>query len=230
MTEKKRINALMIFLTVNKNTIMKLTLLTILSLSFLCCNAQNAEKCDYRTEKGIKKINVTGICIPDEYIVFATRSIDIDGDGIDEYIVYWRKEKREEGDTTFISIYKQVNDTTVMLIKMLDNYYPLYIDYDKKIHSEKISKLLECYAYSDPQGYSSFSEEGIYLNVKIDAGSRINLEYKYDKDENDWYLLKKTYIVSINEGLDEEYVEMELSEEKEWFRDFSYQKILGCDE
>ena len=203
-------------------------ILVILLLSALQCNALYAEKCDYHTEKYVKRLNVTGICIPDKHIVHAIEEIDIDGDGIDEYMLYWRKKNVVEGDTTFISFYTQLNDTTVSLLKIIDNYYPLYIDYDAKYHSEKINSLIECYGYKNPQGYSSFDETGIYLNINVETGFKIRLEYKYDKNENDWYLWKKTECYTINEGLDEECHEIVLPNTREWFRNFSYQIFLGC--
>jgi hypothetical protein len=197
-------------------------------LNIAQCN-EKGDTCTYHMLRSTRKLSFKGVCIPINHVIYSVDNEDINQDGVDELLIFWRRKNRIEGDTTFISFYIQTSDTTVSLLKTFDNFYPIYIDYDKHTHTETINRILECYRGGDPQNFYTINEDKIFLSIRIESGYKIILEYQYDKDENDWYLYKKTEVYATNEGLDEEYKEVELPEAKEWFKDFRYEKILGCD-
>ena len=109
--------------------------------------------------------------------------------------------------------------------------FPLYIDYskDERFENKEIQQLIDCYGDFNPEGFTMIRDDIIYLKVRMDAGSGFRLEYKYDKGKNDWYLINKAEYYLINEGLDEDEIPIPFEEKAEWFRDFSYQKLLGCE-
>lgn len=170
------------------------------------------------------------ICIPPNYVITRLytdlRDIDIDGDGLGDFIFDWRKLKLTEGDTTYITAYRMNADSTYSFLRTFDNLFPIHLDsYDYGSKKPALKKIFECYAYGYPLIDLEFEAGVIAMELRIDAASGYTLKYRYDPKRNNWFLFYfKEWIDMPGEG--RQYTDKEMPEQPESIDDFSYQKYL----
>ncbi|MFL5730172.1 MAG: hypothetical protein ACJ75J_11860 [Cytophagaceae bacterium] len=181
--------------------------------------------------KKYEKILIKEVCIPTGYIIYYidtdARTIDIDGDGLQDFIFDWAKKERAEGDTNFITAFRMNQDSTFSFLKTFKNILPLDLDsYDQPSQNSHYSKVWsECYGRTYPLKYLEFKNGIITLNITTEAISGLILEYKYSKEKNNWIL--KNIIEYVDNPQKGRIIEpYPMPEKEETIDDFSYEKYL----
>lgn len=205
------------------------------------CQAQKVNKNCNRAVKlqEYKKDLIKEVCIPGGYEISMLRTdlrdIDINGDGLGDFIFDWNRPKLKDGDTLFLTVYKMNKDSSYSFLKTFKNLYPLHFEsYDDGPKEQKYRKIYEdCYSYGYPLKYLDLNSGTISLTLKIDDGSGYFLKYQYDNKKQNWYLIKKQNWIDTTDEVTypdgRKYIELELPKKSESIDDFSYEKYLCPD-
>lgn len=172
-------------------------ILTIIFLGFniMILHSQNFCNRDFSGAGEIKEIPKE-VCIPMGYeIRYTYEPVDVDNDGLKDFIFSWEKKQLKDGDTIYISVYKMNTDSTYSFLKTFNNLYPIFFkSYDNcKICDKRFYEICERYG-GYPLREFTFFENGIKIMFKDNTGGShagIILTYKYNKEKNNWYLEKK---------------------------------------
>jgi hypothetical protein len=146
--------------------------------------------------KGMGENMPEEVCIPHGYVLsHEYESIDINDDGLEDYIFKWRHLKLSDGDTLFVSIYTQTIDSTYMFFRTFDNLYPIFFQSNtiEEVKDKHLKELFDIYN-GDPLKTLTFDKDEIHISFYDYSGglhAGIFLTYKYDKDKNDWFLKKQ---------------------------------------
>jgi hypothetical protein len=170
------------------------------------------------------------ICIPKDHIITKLytdlRDIDIDGDSLGDFIFEHNKADFQEMDTSYLTIYKKINDSTHVFLKTFDNLFPVYLkSYDYPSANPVAAKVFECYADGSPLLDLTLSRGVISLTLRIDAASGYLLEYTYKPERKNWYLTTYQEWIDMPDGT-RQSVDRKIPDEGESIDEFSYQKYL----
>lgn len=167
-----------------------------LALFLFCssCLAQNSSTCnrDVRREKYLKVIP-ENICFPKGYLLSNVyESTDVDSDGLDDLVFKLKKSEIQNGDTALLMVYKQMVDSTFILIKELNNLFPLYFDsydLDNDLGDERLNTVKNRYHGMHPLLKDLIIQDSnLTLRLFADVGYEYFYYYVFDNDANDWLL------------------------------------------
>ena len=173
---------------------MKTSKLIIIVFAFIyanCCNQE--EKCNQRVyTKWLKNKIPSSICIDkNHHIKEILSQEDIDGDGLNDFIISHSKVNTKDKDTLFVSLCTQKKDSTYLLKKTLGNLYPIILD-DYGVHiyiTDTISnKRLVSYHGMYPFEKLEFLKTEIVLKIEVGAGETMEFHFTYRKDDDNWFL------------------------------------------
>jgi hypothetical protein len=208
------------------------------SLSFfmISCNVtgQKQNPCNRAVDtKSYEKDLIKEVCIPKNHIITLLytdlRDIDIDGDSLGDFIFNHRKPKLQELDTTYLTVYKKINDSTHVFLKTFKNLFPVYLaSYDYPSKDARAKKVFACYNDGYPLKRLEMEKGVIRLVLRIDPASGYLLEYTYKPERKNWYLTTYQEWIDFQDGTRESQ-DRAIPEEGESIDEFSYQKYL-CSE
>jgi hypothetical protein len=176
---------------------------------FICLesNAQTTDiPCNQKSKYKTKGPLPQEVCIPEDFVVsYIYTPVDVNNDGLNDLILDYNKENLINGDTIFVAIYFQQNDSSFHLAKTLSNLYPIsfneysYQEY-KKLTDPTLKSILSRYNCSYPLTGINFSKGEISIEFKTDAVYSITLFFRYDMKQETWVLKKKeTYANGLGE-------------------------------
>jgi hypothetical protein len=153
---------------------------------------QQDTNCNRTVEiKEYSKILPIEVCLPKGYqVVYIYNNVDFNSDKKNDFCFAWRKINISDGDTTYISIYKQNSDSTYHIFKTFKNLRPLFFkDYSPEYHP-KDSSLNELKGKYIGYGLRKLNFENDLIKVVFaaDATDDFSLVYKYDDSIKNWKL------------------------------------------
>jgi len=174
------------------------------------------------------------VCIPKGHVITMLYTdlidIDLDGDSIGDFIFNHRKPKLSEMDTTYISVYKKINDSTYVFLKTFNNLYPVYMkSYDYPSKNPFVAKIFNCYGRTYPLNHMEMENGVISLTISIDPASGYFLRYTYKPEKKNWYLTTYQKWIDMPDGIRDSQ-DRPIPEEGESIDQFSYQKYLCPEE
>lgn len=175
----------------------------VLAVLCICVSAQNKLDAVYVTDslcnRNVEIQNYLrklpkDICIPFGYhISFIRSETDINNDGLLDFIFEWNSPELKDGDTIFISCYLQNPDLSYSHLKSFKHLYPVYFK-DYSASYVPIDSTLKELKNRMVMGYAlkSLKFEGMFIKIefKADAASDFCLEYKFDVEKENWFLIK----------------------------------------
>jgi hypothetical protein len=199
---------------------------------FQCSSiGQSRSNCINATDiPSYKKELIKEVCIPDGYTIVLIHSkhkdIDINGDSLSDFIFEYRKQKFKEMDTTYLSAYRKVNDSTHVFLKTFNNILPLHLkSYDYPSGNAAAAKVFNCYGDGYPLKKLDIENGVISLSIRIDAASGYLLKYSYEKERRNWYLTTFQEWIDMPDG-SRQSSDRNIRESGESIDEFSYQKYL----
>lgn len=172
----------------------------IFTIQFCCVIAQQpiAQICNQFTKLSdkYKMMIPKDFCMPSGYLCYyLINDRDLTSDGKNDLVIHWQKLNMKDGDTTFVTIYQRINDSTLIHKATLSNLYPLYfkeyvLEYDPPKDLENIfSKLAE-----NAQRFKvEFRKNEIWIELFTEAQAGVDLFFKYNTNKENWYLIKEVY-------------------------------------
>ena len=134
------------------------------------------------------------ICLPNGYeFLYIHSSTDVNGDGLNDFIFNWDKVTMLDGDTTFVSVYIQNQDSTYSHFRTFSNLFPIYFKsykYDYIPQDTILIPLLRKYEDFYPFRKLEFKQDSIIITIHLDAESDLRTVYIYDKTLNNWLYQK----------------------------------------
>jgi hypothetical protein len=136
------------------------------------------------------------VCIPEgmfNYITYVYDGIDINGDGLEDFICDWNLKPLHDGDTLYLSVFFQNPDSTFSHFKTLTNLYPIYFEsYSDSYVPEDTSLLALHKKYGDftPKKDLTIEKDAIIITMYLDADADLRVTYKFDKTINNWKYVK----------------------------------------
>jgi hypothetical protein len=208
-----------------------LIIICLSTISFCSCCQKPVRLCNRNVE--LKSYNaklIKEVCIPNGYWISelrtSTKDIDIDGDGLNDFIFDWNKPKLQDGDTLYVTVYKMNSDSTYSFFKTFNNLLPIYLkSYDFASKNDYGAKIFECYADGYPLNDLTLQTGLISLTLRIDAASGYLLEYSYKPEKKNWYLTTYQEWIDMPDGV-RKSMNREIPEKGESIDEFSYQKYL----
>lgn len=195
------------------------------------CQAQNQAYCNraVRSDFYSKKIP-QGICLKPGYeFSYLYDQVDVNGDGMKDFMTEWRRQDIEDGDTLFLSIYEQIDSAKYELVKTFDNLYPIYFkdyDFEYDVPDSLLNELKGAYNGGNPLNRLEFKEGEIIIYLQPGVVDHYFLHYRYDPREKDWYLERRIYSEEDYEGNLHEVSNEYLWEERMSLDDFNYFNYL----
>lgn len=162
-----------------------------------------------------KKMIPKEFCMPKGYLCYYFISdIDLTADGKKDLIIHWRKKRQVDGDTTFVSIYQRINDSTLVHKSTLSNLYALYFkEYDLSYHIEnpKLDKIQEILAISNVEMFDvQFRKSQICVSLFTEAQAGVDVFFNYNVQKKNWYLTKEVYWFGDNLRVEREIRETKI--------------------
>jgi len=161
---------------------------------FLCSIVSYAQNTDCNRAVWIKedeKKLPKEICIPNGnyHITEVYEKVDVNGDGLEDFIFDWNKNPLQDGDTIYVTIYTQNSDSTFSFFRTFNNLYPIYFksysrDYIPK--DEKLRSVHKKYRGEYLLLKLKFEKNIIEITIMGDATTDLIITYKYDRDIKNW--------------------------------------------
>jgi hypothetical protein len=167
----------------------------LLVLTTTAC-AQNKEVCNRSVwTKGDEKYLPNEVCIKrgDYHITQVYKRVDLNNDGLNDFVFDWNKNPLQNGDTIFVTVYIQNPDSTFKHFRTFNNLYPIYFksyDRDYVIKDKSLAELHKKYQGENQLIELLFEPNLIKLRIKYEAKEDLLIQYSYDKKRKDWLLLK----------------------------------------
>ncbi|MBL6445378.1 hypothetical protein JMN32_03610 [Fulvivirga sp. 29W222] len=175
---------------------MKSTLLIVILVSFqMCTIAQVADSCYQKTQSksDVEKLEPI-MCIPNGYYIVDVYEEDLNADGRVDKVTEWFKEKLNNGDTTFHSVYFQMRDSSFSHFATYDNLTQLYFD----LHSQSTDVMLEDsilneikFKYQSYGDLPTFYNGGFSVEFYTDAAGYKRLFFEFSNGRSDFVLRKE---------------------------------------
>ena len=150
------------------------------------------------------------VCIPkgNYHITQVHERTDINEDGLEDFIFEWNKNPLQDGDTLYVTIYAQNQDSTFSHFRTFNNLYPIYFErYDSEYNppNKKLSPLHKKYNGEYPFLELTF-EKGIMQIIRIgQVKEDLIITYRYDKNIKNWRYektIRDDYALNIKEPYD----------------------------
>ena len=208
-------------------------ILFFVSFFLISCNVtgQKQTLCNRAVDtKSYEKDLIKEVCIPKNHVISLLytdlRDIDIDGDSLGDFIFNHRKPKLQEMDTTYVTVYKKINDSTHVFLKTFKNLFPVYLkSYDDYSGDPRTDKVFRCYNHTNPLIRLEIDKGVIRLVFSIDPASGYLLEYTYKPERKNWYLTTYQEWIDFQDGT-RKSENREIPKQGEIIDEFSYQKYL----
>jgi hypothetical protein len=171
---------------------------TVFILMFYHSNAQKGGICNQFTDwnEKYKKLIPKDFCMPEGYrCYYFINNVDLTADGKNDLVIHWEKKKQVDGDTTFVSIYQKINDTTFVHKATLANLYALYFkEYELMYNPPKLleNAFLKL-ATVAPYFKLEFRKNLIWVELFTEAQAGVNLFFSYNIQKKNWFLSKEVY-------------------------------------
>lgn len=179
------------------------------SFNTVCAQNINCNSETNSFNKNELKLIPKEICLPKGYIIWSIGdSTDINGDGLKDFFMYWRKQELpKNGDTMYLSIYEQKKDKSFMLVRKFSNLDPIY---GSKIY-------LREYIFQDQ-----------LFKIKIEAAVREGgiFYYYYDNNIKNWVLKKQEYWIESPDGNSTKIKSMEKPPKEITLDKFNYKDVV----
>jgi hypothetical protein len=131
------------------------------------------------------------VCIPkgNYHITEVYERIDLNGDGLEDFVFDWNKNPLQDGDTLYVSIYNQNPDSTFYFFRTFNNLYPINfksysLDYIPQ--NDNLRTIQRKFNDQYPFLKLTFEKETIQITMKEDAEANLIITYKFDKLINNW--------------------------------------------
>ncbi|PGH37825.1 MAG: hypothetical protein CRN43_18855, partial [Candidatus Nephrothrix sp. EaCA] len=116
------------------------------------------------------------VCIPkgNYHITRVYERADINEDGLEDFIFDWNKKTLQDGDTLYVTIYAQNQDSTFSHFRTFNNLYPIYFeryDTDYIPTSKKLRPLHKKYDDDYPFLELAFQKDVLQIKRKCDASA-----------------------------------------------------------
>lgn len=224
-----------------------LTMVILFTFEFICYSQTiKSPACNRAvSNKSYEKKLIKEVCIPNGYqislILTETRNIDMDGDGVGDFVFNWSKPQKIDGDTTFTTVYKKNKDNSFTFLKTFKNLYPIYFkNYNVSTYinaNKEIEKFYNDCVGQQPlfKAIDFVGKAGVIsINFNdIETGLGFLVKYKYNSKLKDWFLFsqqkweEKTTDGQYN-GI-YEYTDLKLPKNPENINKFSFQKYVCPD-
>lgn len=197
---------------------MKIIVGILIGLLPFYCKSQD-EGCNRSTKiKSLSKRIPKGVCLKVGLeFSYAYEDVDLNGDGLKDFITQVRPKNIRDGDTLLLHIYFQSKNGQYSTLKVFNNIYPTYFkDYSLgyTVTNPRLNELQGKFGGTYPLGEIEFHENLIVINLKPGAIDHYALYYRFNKQ--DWYLERKIYSEENSEG-----VRQELANEYSWEKKIS---------
>lgn len=194
----------------------KLIVLMSILMGLGCKGQTTSTPCNKKTKYESRKAIPQVVCIPNGYVIaYIDKPADLNNDGLNDFICSYQKEKLADGDSIFVAIYFQRNDSSYYLAKTLPNIYPIFFeDYSIERYKRltpRLKKIMDKYDEGDPLYEMNFKKGQIELELTIDALMTYTLVFNYDAKLNTWILKKRISYV----GYKNETTEYDIEPEKQ---------------
>lgn len=130
------------------------------------------------------------VCIPkgNYHVTQVYERVDINSDGLEDFIFNWNKNPLQDGDTLYVTIYTQNQDSIFSHFRTFSNLYPIYFksySFDYTPKNKKLRVLHKKYM-RNPLIKLTFEKETIEIIRNGDAKENLIITYRYDKDIKNW--------------------------------------------
>jgi hypothetical protein len=196
-----------------------------------CVVGQNRKPCNRAVDiKSYERDLIKEVCIPKNQVITLLytdlKDIDIDGDSLGDFIFNHRKPQMREMDTTYLTVYKKINDSTHVFLKTFKNLFPVHLNsYDYPSKDPRAKKVFNCYNDSYPLIRFEMDRGVIRLVLRIDPASGYLLEYTYKPERKNWYLTTYQEWIDYQDGT-RKSEDREIPKQGESIDEFTYQKYL----
>jgi len=177
---------------------------------FLCSVVSYAQNTDCNRAVWIKedeKKIPKEICIPNGnyHITEVYEKVDVNGDGLEDFIFDWNKNPLQDGDTIYVTIYAQNSDSTFSFFCTFNNLYPIYFKSYSLDYTPQDTSLISIHRKYEnfyPLHGLKFENDLIKITMRNDAETDIVITYKYDKTIKNWRFEKSEEYYFIDSTLD----------------------------
>ena len=177
---------------------------------FLCSIVSYAQNTDCNRAVWIKedeKKLPKEICIPNGnyHITEVYEKVDVNGDGLKDFIFDWNKNPLQDGDTIYVTIYTQNSDSTFSFFRTFNNLYPIYFKSYSLDYTPQDTSLISIHRKYEnfyPLHGLKFENDLIKITIRNDAETDIVITYKYDKTIKNWRFEKSEEYYFIDSTLD----------------------------
>ncbi|MDM8161513.1 hypothetical protein QUH73_16955 [Labilibaculum sp. K2S] len=190
-----------------------IVILFVLLSHFLHVNAQNCD-CNQKVWlRSFKKLLPKEVCIKqgNYHITEIYNKVDLNDDGLMDFICDWNRYPLQDGDTIFVSIYIQNIDSTYSHVKTFDNLYPIYFkDYSLDYVPDNPALVDVHRMYNDQSPFLklTFEKNTIKIVMTADAESNLIITYSYNRSLKGWsYYESQYYFFNIDEYQFRDYSE-----------------------
>jgi hypothetical protein len=154
------------------------------------------------------------ICIPNGnyHITEVYNRVDLNEDGLEDFIFDWNRNPLQDGDTIYVTIYLQNPDSSFSNFRTFNNLYPINFksySFDYVPKEDKLKDIHKKYYGFDPLIEINFDEGIIKITRKEDAEANLIITYKFDKSINNWRYEKSEEYFLVGGG----YKLIDLSEQ-----------------
>lgn len=145
------------------------------------------------------------ICIPNGnyHITEVYEKVDVNGDGLEDFIFDWNKNPLQDGDTIYVTIYTQNSDSTFSFFRTFNNLYPIYFrSYDLDYVPEDTSLISIHKKYEGEYQLKSlkFKNDFIIIEIFYAALENLIIKYKYNNEKKNWVYYSCELYSFLNES------------------------------
>lgn len=176
-------------------------------LSFLSCVtfAQNIDCNRSVWLNRFTKLLPKEVCIQNGnyHITEVYDKVDLNNDGLEDFIFDWNKDTLQDGDTIYVTIYIQNPDSSFSYFHTFNNLYPInFKSYssDYEPNEDKLKDFQKKYYGFDPLIELTFEKGMIKITRKEDAEANLIITYKFDKSINNWRYEKSEEYFLVDGG------------------------------
>lgn len=147
------------------------------------------------------------VCIPlgNYHITQVYERVDVNDDGLNDFIFDWNRYPLKDGDTIYVTIYLQNQDGTYQYFRTFNNLYPIYFERYDLDYIPKDTSLISIHKKYEnfyPLHGLKFDNDLIKTKIRNDAETDLVITYKFDKSINNWRFEKSEQYYFIDETLD----------------------------
>jgi len=130
------------------------------------------------------------VCIPkgNYHITRVYERTDINEDGLEDFIFDWNKKTLQDGDTLYVTIYAQNQDSTFSHFRTFNNLYPINFERNNSGYTPPDKKLIPLYEkYRNVFLLKLTFEKGVIQIIRTgEVKENLIITYRYDKIIKNW--------------------------------------------